>query len=468
MKIKKRIAIGIPTINRSDLLNEALNVYKDTWVDRDIYIIDNGNQGDIKIAAPNQHLMVTENNLGVSGSWNLLCNTLFAMGYTHVALLNDDVIWKKSVAEVENYLNNKESDFYVGLGTWCLFILPLTTWKKIGEFDTQFYPAYFEDFDYLYRMCKYDLNLDYSIFFNPDVFRNSQTISKDPTLNSIESNKLLYIKKSVNNVFNSGVKPYVNLFEKKKIRVTFDDDLYDPFKNQPDFYYGNKKYNSKIPLKIFQTWGTKDLPANMLECVNDLKNTNPEFEHYLFDDTDCQNFIGEHFDPDVLYAYNKLIPGAFKADLWRYCVLYINGGVYLDIKCKPNKGFKLIELTEKEHFVLDIPESGSGIYNAMMVSKPNNIKLLIAINKVVSNVKNNFYGDSCLEPTACILLKPIFANDDNVDLSLSIKWGMTSIVKNKKVIFYNYKEYRTDQSEYYTEKNTNYYPVLWNNRAIYR
>ena len=221
MKIKKRIAIGIPTINRSDLLNEALNVYKDTWVDRDIYIIDNGNQGDIKIAAPNQHLMVTENNLGVSGSWNLLCNTLFAMGYTHVALLNDDVIWKKSVAEVENYLNNKESDFYVGLGTWCLFILPLTTWKKIGEFDTQFYPAYFEDFDYLYRMCKYDLNLDYSIFFNPDVFRNSQTISKDPTLNSIESNKLLYIKKSVNNVFNSGVKPYVNLFEKKKDKGYF-------------------------------------------------------------------------------------------------------------------------------------------------------------------------------------------------------------------------------------------------------
>lgn len=30
-------------------------------------------------------------------------------------------------------------------------------------------------------------------------------------------------------------------------------------------------------------------------------------------------------------AYDALIPGAFKADLFRYCVLFIYGGVYADI-----------------------------------------------------------------------------------------------------------------------------------------
>jgi len=33
----------------------------------------------------------------------------------------------------------------------------------------------------------------------------------------------------------------------------------------------------------------------------------------------------------VKEAYDALIPGAFKADLFRYCVLFIYGGVYADI-----------------------------------------------------------------------------------------------------------------------------------------
>ena len=35
---------------------------------------------------------------------------------------------------------------------------------------------------------------------------------------------------------------------------------------------------------------------------------------------------------DVLNAYDSLIPGAYKADLFRYLVLYREGGVYLDCK----------------------------------------------------------------------------------------------------------------------------------------
>ena len=35
--------------------------------------------------------------------------------------------------------------------------------------------------------------------------------------------------------------------------------------------------------------------------------------------------------------YEKLRHGAHKADLFRYCCLYKLGGVYLDIKMKPEK-----------------------------------------------------------------------------------------------------------------------------------
>ena len=40
----------------------------------------------------------------------------------------------------------------------------------------------------------------------------------------------------------------------------------------------------------------------------------------------CRNFIKKHFSRDVSYAFDKINPGAFKSDLWRYCIIYKNGG----------------------------------------------------------------------------------------------------------------------------------------------
>ena len=112
-----------------------------------------------------------------------------------------------------------------------------------------------------------------------------------------------------------------------------------------------QNYNSVIPLNIFQTWHTKNLPPLMRNAVNRIKALNPRFKHALYDDVDCREFIKTNFPVNVLNAYDGLIPGAYKADLWRYCILYINGGIYLDIKYNCTNNFKLIALTEKEYFV---------------------------------------------------------------------------------------------------------------------
>ena len=45
----------------------------------------------------------------------------------------------------------------------------------------------------------------------------------------------------------------------------------------------------------------------------------------------CREFIKVNFNPLVLKAYDTLIPTAYKADLFRLCVLYINGGIYGDL-----------------------------------------------------------------------------------------------------------------------------------------
>ena len=90
----------------------------------------------------------------------------------------------------------------------------------------------------------------------------------------------------------------LKLLQNKIIKFNKDFIIY----NQPYTFF-KKDYKSIIPLNIYQTWATKDLPQKMRERVELLKHQNPRFNHHLFDDNDCREFIKTHFKPDVLYAY---------------------------------------------------------------------------------------------------------------------------------------------------------------------
>jgi len=226
-----------------------------------------------------------------------------------------------------------------------------------------------------------------------------------------------------------------------------------------------------IPLKIFQTWHTKDLPLKMRERVEELKACNPEFEHQLFDDNDCREFIKNNYNEDILNAYDSLIPGAYKADLWRYCILYKYGGIYMDIKLKCINGFKLIELTNFNHYVKDRIGPLS-IYNALIVCQPSSPLLWKAIYRIVINVKANYYGHSALDPTGPVLLGNIILRNKNklkpnIDL-IHHKNGGYIIYKNKFVISTEYHEYNNERAQIYSILNTKRYDKLWDERKIYR
>ena len=204
----------------------------------------------------------------------------------------------------------------------------------------------------------------------------------------------------------------------------------------------------------------------MRKRVELLKTQNPQFNHHLYDDNECREFIKTHFRPDVLYAYDHLIPGAYKADLWRYCVLFIKGGIYLDIKFSCINGFKLIALTESEHFVSDINDTN--IYNALMVCLPGNKILIKAINMIVENVKNKFYGDSFLEPTGPKLLSKLISTKDNV---VDLNHKELNNDNNYKLIYFNnapiLKSYHGHIIERERFSPKKHYSILWNEKRVY-
>lgn len=227
-------------------------------------------------------------------------------------------------------------------------------------------------------------------------------------------------------------------------------------------------YNSIIPLNIYQTWSSKYLPPKMLETCNLIKSENPEFNYYLYDDNERREFIKNNFEEKILYAYDNLIPGAYKADLWRYCILYKNGGIYLDIKFKCANGFKLIELTEKEHFVQD--RNPVDIANGLLVTKPGNEIMLKCINKIVENVNNKYYGSNSLEPTGPHLICQYFSQDEIDNMELKFNYILNNdfsdyyILYKNQIILRFYKEY-ADERKLTPLKH---YSVYWTDRNIYK
>ena len=227
----------------------------------------------------------------------------------------------------------------------------------------------------------------------------------------------------------------------------------------------NKPIQSIIPLKIYQAWHSDDLPESVKICIQNIKNNNPEFEHFLFNNNTCRNFIKENFSEEILNAYDLIIPNAIKIDLWRYCVLYKNGGIYLDVKYFCINNFKFIYLTDDEYFCKDISTSGGGIYNAIIICKPGNEIMLKCINNVVDSVNKRFYGKSSLEPTGPLMMKKFFSNNEINNLKLNLKYHNEKTIyvcyNELPILFFN-KKYREDQKRY-----QKHFAILWEERKFY-
>ena len=255
---------------------------------------------------------------------------------------------------------------------------------------------------------------------------------------------------------------------------------------------GNMRKNV-IPLDIYTTWHTLDLPPNMKENVDKMKASNPEFQHHLYDETMCRDFIKNNYPEDVVHAFDALVPLSYKSDLWRYCVLHKRGGIYMDIKIQMENGFSLIDLVDREYFTLDRPymqtisledelalindpnyssmvqkrNPETGLYTAFLVCQAGNPVLGRCIRKIVENVKQNYYGKTSLDPTGPgLLAKEYFQGEYDKIKQIELFHSLNGffILNKKGIITGQYPEYRDEQKKY---GKGEYYTTTWENRKIY-
>ena len=127
----------------------------------------------------------------------------------------------------------------------------------------------------------------------------------------------------------------------------------------------------------------------------------PDANHRIYDKQTLRQFLVDNYDGEVVWAYDKLRPYSYKADLARYCLLRKFGGWYLDIAIKIANP---VELDEKIQFLgfRDIQKHSASSWacsTAIIFSKPGNKVFETAIAYIIRNCHEEYYGRTPLCPT---------------------------------------------------------------------
>ena len=87
---------------------------------------------------------------------------------------------------------------------------------------------------------------------------------------------------------------------------------------------------SGIPPILHQTWRSTALPADFARWRDGWVKRHPRWEHRLHDDAACQELVDEVGGPWP-ELYRRLERPVQRADVFRYLVVWVHGGVYADL-----------------------------------------------------------------------------------------------------------------------------------------
>ena len=151
--------------------------------------------------------------------------------------------------------------------------------------------------------------------------------------------------------------------------------------------------------------GTKLSPF-LQHATGTVKQAFPEAQHVVYNEESLRSFIEENYGAEVVGAYDRLKPYSYKADLGRFCLLNTFGGWYMDIAVRVvnpvevGPRIKFLAFRDIQRFSY----TSWACATTVLYSQPDNKALQIAIETIVINCKEEYYGITPLCPTGPTLL----------------------------------------------------------------
>jgi len=228
-----------------------------------------------------------------------------------------------------------------------------------------------------------------------------------------------------------------------------------------------------IPLILHEFWHSSRIPYNMSNVVKNHIEMNPEFDVYVYSEKEAISFIKEHFDKDVIEAYYGFKPSAYRSDLFRYCVLYIKGGVYVDTKMQFFVPFTQLIKDSKPLLLKTHVKwcgDGRGVQNNFIIAPPKWDILRMMIEEIVIAHKKKLYKQNELDITGPCLIGDILQKTNQMTLRdnspcISSEEDASFVIRcDNTIVSRSYRQYRDEQA--ISEKEPRY-KILWEKHDVY-
>ena len=136
-----------------------------------------------------------------------------------------------------------------------------------------------------------------------------------------------------------------------------------------------------IPKIIMQTWKNDQVPEKWQPSVTSIQTYMPSWSHILMTDEDNLNFVKKYF-PDFLPYFVNFPYNIQRADAIRAMILYVFGGIYMDLDIEILKPLDELFTSDDDLFFVKSGNVGSYVTNSFMASKPRNPFWLTYLNEM--------------------------------------------------------------------------------------
>jgi mannosyltransferase OCH1-like enzyme len=149
-----------------------------------------------------------------------------------------------------------------------------------------------------------------------------------------------------------------------------------------------------IPKNIWQTYEVEyeDLPKYLKYYSQTFINLNPDWKYNYHSAAQREKFVLDNFGQEWYKIFMECPINVMKADIWRYMVLYIHGGVFSDIDsiCK-----KPLDSWTNIDYDLIVCEDGDDFCycNGGFASTAKNETILYILNYVKNKLIEKKYND---------------------------------------------------------------------------
>jgi mannosyltransferase OCH1-like enzyme len=237
-----------------------------------------------------------------------------------------------------------------------------------------------------------------------------------------------------------------------------------------------------IPRFNFRTgpWRTEsDAPAEIKAVWAKFRKENPEWKLIYHNDDQARDIVGDALGARGIVGFDAVSPGAYKADLYRFAVLFIYGGTYNDVAHELLVPME--DMVDVDHDTLTLvrdfpglcPRGGRGIQISFMASAPDQPIMLAALEKAVTHIENRDYCCCWLGITGPCHFGSVLREMELEDFRLELEqthFYLRDIESGKRMIKMRTPNYRTGIHTKEGRKDGRdvpHYVSQWKNKTVY-